>query len=506
MSVLGKTRRLCRLTGFAIAAGSALAWAPLAEARRPDGRLELTVRDAAPGVPIAARIELTDARHRPIRPDRTPEPLGAAALGDHAYLDKVSVLGLKRGAYRFTLDAGPEYRTQHGHFEIARHAEDSKVVDVTRAANLAKEGWLAGDLGSCRPHDDYELIRRAESLAYTPKAVAAWREGAWQPPPLAERRKRDKQPLGATALWDDPRGVVWLIDPDASRSLESLPKPGVSTVEFLNAARVGGWRVVASITSRELPLWIAHEVVDAVVVLDAWIESPAGRAAAKNARPADPLRYPDKQGPGRWRRALYESLLETGVRLPAVAVSGSGLNKRPLGTARVYAHIGDDRSDTAWWDAVDDLATVVTNGPLLRPFVEGAAPGATFSLGPDGKRRLAIALNLATRTPIEYLEIVKNGKVFQTVRLAEVAASGGRLPEVTFDAPGWLAVTVVAENTDRYEVAMSAPWFVEGPDGGRRDAIAVQAWQAALADAQADFGTTDSDAYQQAETFWSAGG
>lgn len=500
---LGKTRRLCRLACLAAVAHAALTGSPPAHARRPDGRLELTVRDAASGEPIAARIELTDVRHRPIRPDRTPEPLGAAALGDHAYLEKISVLGLKRGAYRFTLDAGPEFRTQHGHFEIDRHAEDSKEVEMTRAADLAKEGWFAGDLGSCRPRDDYGLIQRAESLSYTPQVVAAWRDGAWQPPPLAERRKRDKQPRGATALWDDPRGVVWLIDPDASRATESLPTPGASSVDFLNAARDGGWRVVASITSRELPLWVAHNLVDAVVVLDAWIGSPAGKAAAKYARPANPLLYPDKQGPGRWRRALYESLLETGVRLPAVAVSGSGLNETPLGSARVYCHTGDDLSAGAWWDALDDLAAVLTNGPLLRPFVEEAAPGATFSLDPDGKRRLSIALNLATRTPIEYLEIVKNGKVFQTVRLAEVAASGGRLPEVEFDAPGWLAVTVVAENADRYEVAMSAPWFVEGPNGGRRDAGAVQAWQAALAEAQAEFGTSDPDAYQQADAFWS---
>lgn len=471
-------------------------------ARGPDGQLELTVLDAATGEAIAARIELTDARRRPIRPDRTPLPLGAVRLGNHAYLDGTGVLGLKRGGYRFTLDAGPEFRTQHGHFEIARHADDSKTVEMTRAADLAEEGWLAGDLGSCRPAADYGLIQRAESLVYTPKLVASWRDGAWQPPELAARRKRDKPPAGATALWDDPRGVVWLIDPDASRETGSLPIPGESSVEFLREARDGGWRIAASVTSRELPLWVAHELVDAVVVLDDWIDSPAGESAFKHSRPADALLYPDGQGPGRWRRALYESLIDAGVRLPAVAVSGSGLNTTPLGTARVYAHTGGDESSAAWWHAVEGLSTVVTNGPLLRPTVGGAPPGETFLLGPDGKRTLSIALRLATRTPIEYLEIVKDGKVWRTVRLSELAASGGRLPEVEFDASGWLAVTVVAENSDRYEVAMSAPWFVEGPDDGRRDPEDLEAWQAALAEAEAAFGTSDPAAYKNASVWW----
>jgi hypothetical protein len=496
--------RMQRLVGLA-AAALALCCADVS-ARRPDGELELSVVEEATGQPIAARIHLRDGRNKPVPQERGVAAWGLAPLGDHAYIDGKALLGMKRGVYRFDLDAGPEFRTQHGHFEIVRHADDTKEIPTPRFVKLAEEGWSAADLATCRPAADLPLLHRAEQLAYTPTIAATWKDGEWAEPDLAERRRRDKESPGASALWDDARGVVWLIDPDESRTLEELPKPGKSSVDFLSEAQEGGWRVVASITSRELPLWIAHDVVDAVVVIDGWAESPAGEEAAKRGRQPDELRYPGKQGPGRWRRTLYESLIDAGVRVPAVAMTGSGLNTTPIGASRVYAHTDGDDSPAAWWDAADGLATVVTNGPLLRPFVEGSPPGETFLLGADGKRTVSIALNLATRTKIDYLEIVKNGATIRSVRIADLAAAKGKLPDVEFDAPGWLSIVAVAESPDRYEMAMSAPWFIEGPDGGRADGEARMQWRKALQEAAAEFGESDLDAYAKAESFWAPQG
>lgn len=483
-----------------MAALAVLALATSAAARRPDGRLEIEIVEAATGQPVAARVHLRDGRGRPVVPGRAPEPWGAASLGDHAYVDGAATLGLARGAYRFDLDPGPEFRTQHGAFEIVRHAEDAKRVEVARFADLANEGWSAADLATCRPAADYPLLRRAEQLDHAPAVAVAWRDGAWRDPKLAAARRHDAP--GATALWDDPRGVVWLIDPAGALDPVDLPEPGPSSVAFLRAARERGWRVVAAIASRELSLWVPHGVVDAVVVVDGWIDSPAGEAAHRRSRTPTRLRFPGPQGPGRWRRALYESLVEAGVRLPPVALSGSGLNLDPIGSSRVYAAVDRQRGPAAWWEAADQLAVVVTSGPLLRPSVEGAPPGETFLLPPGGERTLSVALNLGTRTPVEYLELVKDGRVLHSVRLADFAASGGRLPAVTFDAPGWLSVVAVAESADRYEVAMSAPWFVEGATGGRISDAARVAWLEALSAARRDFGEGDPASYDEAQRFW----
>ena len=486
--------RLPKPTATLLALAACWAGDPVAAAK-PDGRLRLQAVDAETEQPLAVRLHLRGARDRAVRPPRGKHAWGVAALGDHVYFDGGGDLLLRRGVYRFDLTAGPEYRTQHGHFEIGRHADDSKQIEMTRVANLTDEGWSAADLATHRPAGDLDLLRRAEQLDHAVTIGAEWRDDAWREPKHAlPPQREDKPPSGASALWDDPRGVVWLIDANASRSVEGLPEPGASSVAFLRSARDAGWRVLASITSAELPLWIAAEVVDAVVVIDGW--------STDQGRRPDKLRYPGARGPGRWRRELYESLVDAGVRLPPVALSGSGLNETPIGNARVYAFTDGDTSPSAWWEAADELACVATNGPLLRPLVEGAPPGATFLLGSDGTRTLSIGLSLTTRVPVEYLEVVKDGEVAHNVRLAELAEAGGRLPTVTFDSPGWMTVVAVTEAEDRYRFAMSAPWFVEAAHSGRVDPTDTQAWLDALHEARARFGDTDPDAYAEAEAFW----
>jgi hypothetical protein len=55
-------------------------------------------------------------------------------------------------------------------------------------------------------------------------------------------------------------------------------------------------------------------------------------------------------------------------------------------------------------------------------------------------------LDLATRVPVEYLQIVKNGEVAEEVRLADWTKRKGRLPPVVFDASGWFLVRAITNN------------------------------------------------------------
>ena len=98
-----------------------------------------------------------------------------AEFGGHFYIDGQLTLPLRIGQYTFELDAGPEYRTQSGHFEIERHADDSKRIEMNRFANLAEEGWYGGDLHVARRADDLPLIMRAEGLSIVPMAASARR-------------------------------------------------------------------------------------------------------------------------------------------------------------------------------------------------------------------------------------------------------------------------------------------------------------------------------------------
>lgn len=364
-------------------------------APRGDGQLRLEVIDAATRQPMAVRMELKTARGRAVKLRRPEIPL----FGDHLYIDGEATLPLARGQYVFVLDAGPEYRTQSGHFEIERHADDSKTVEMHRVVDMAQEGWWAGDLDVSRRPDDLPLAMRAEAIRFAP---------AWEASP-------DQSPL---------------------------------------LLRFGDRLVARTPQAWDFPVWLARDHLVAVQLI-------APPDDAEDIRARDRLMFPGAGGAGRWSEAIYYHALNCGLRLPPAAGSGSGRNERPLGTDRVYVHCGEAFSPDRWWDGLEQGRVIVTNGPLLRPLVDGRLPGHVFYLDDGDRLDMEIRLSLATREPVEYLEIVKNGDVERSVRLDDLAKSRGRLPTLTFTESGWFLVRAVTTATHTYQFASSGPYYVE---------------------------------------------
>jgi hypothetical protein len=70
-------------------------------------------------------------------------------------------------------------------------------------------------------------------------------------------------------------------------------------------------------------------------------------------------------------------------------------------------------------------------------------------------------LELATRIPVEYLQIIKNGEVAAEARLADWNNKQGRLPPIAFDDSGWFLVRAVTSNVETHQFASSGPYYVE---------------------------------------------
>jgi hypothetical protein len=180
-----------------------------------------------------------------------------------------------------------------------------------------------------------------------------------------------------------------------------------------------------------------------------------------DGRPRDRSLYPGRSGKGRWSETVYYHVLDCGFRIPPAAGSGSGTNVNPVGTNRVYVHCGEEFSAESWWDGLQAGRVFVTNGPLLRPSVEGRPPGYVFHLVPGDSLSLEIGLDLATREPIDYLQIIKNGRVEAEVRLADWKNRKGRLPPIEFQESGWFLERAVTNNEQTYQFASSGPYYVE---------------------------------------------
>jgi len=479
-----------------------------------DGQLELTVVDSETNQRIPVRVEMTDPRGRAVKNRK----LGQGFLGEHFYLPGHALLSLRRGAYRFNLDAGPEYRTQNGHFEIERHADDTNRVAMRRFTNLSEEGWWAGDIDLQRELVDLPLVAAAEGLNYAPSTSWVFSNGKWEQTRVARKPVdgADANLFGRSigpnvARVESAGGALLLVATEPMTKSPFTVKSSTTTLEVLKQAEQSDLRIVAATpTAWYLPVWIASGRLDALTLITRQSEWKTSSNKDSGGKPRDKMFYPGKQGLARWGQSVYFHLLNAGVDITPIGGSGSGANDSPLGTNRTYVHLPNAFSESAWWAGVDRGATVVTNGPLLRPSVGGESPGAVFQIdeGPPGGSQsvdFQIALNLASRDTIEYLEVLKNGEVVTEIRLSDWASQGGKLPPANFDASGWFAIRAVTQNTDKYQYALTAPYFVQSPSGPRISRASVDfflSWLEELAQQHKNFADLSVDELAMARSFW----
>jgi 5-hydroxyisourate hydrolase-like protein (transthyretin family) len=455
-----------------------------------DGKLTIEVADEVTGKPIAVRMELKNSRGRPMR----VRAKGTVSRDGYIVFDGQIDLELKKGDYRFTVEAGPEYRTRSGHFSIERHAEDVSSVTLRRHVDMRKLGWWAGDLDVRHSSKDLPLLMRAAGIDFAPKLIRENIQGKCQQASIPVEKI-----FGPRLLLDYRRGGGLLFcDADGTQlpGFDICQSPAdASSLPTLEAAYDAGAEVVALTPfAWDLPLWIAADKLTAIQIIHRH-QQPNGPAANEGwGRPRDKRLFPSRLGNGRYGEAIYHHLLNCGIRIPPAAGSGSGTNKNPLGTSRVYVEFGDEFSIKKWLAGLRAGQVVVTNGPLLSTSVEGQVPGHVFHLDRGQTRQLQIALSLSfyEKAPVEYLEIVKDGRIEYEVRLDELAKQKGRLPPLEFDDSGWFLVRAMTSNSQFYQFASTGPYYVEANYGSRISRKSVEFFLAWLDQAAEKFAENEA--------------
>ena len=219
-------------------------------------------------------------------------------------------------------------------------------------------------------------------------------------------------------------------------------------------------------------MWIASRRIGSVMVLGPWLQRESIRTPDVGWRPHEVEIFPGDLGAARWCDAIYFRLLNCGLRLPPVAGSGSGWNSNPLGYNRIYAHVTDTLTEDRWWEAVAAGRVMVTNGPLMLPQVNGQLPGHVFRAPAGQAVVLQPSLNLYTREKIDYLELIKDGRILENIPLKDWVKDQGRLPSVSFDRSGWLIIRAVTSNPRTLRMVMTGPYYVRI---GERPAVSREA-------------------------------
>jgi len=443
-----------------------------------EGLLTVTVVDDKTHQPISCRMHLVGPGKRPRKADPMP------FWSDHFVFPGKITLKLPVGKYTFQIQRGPEYLTQDGHFVIDHFAEDSKEVPLRRFVDLTADGWYSGDLYVRRPVRDAELLMSADDL-HVAQFVTWWNDKIDSP-----GRAEPKQPLVCfdenrcyqTKAGGFARGGTELLyfnlpaplhqDPSGARGA-SAEYP--SEMKYLLKARENPdtWVDLTAPYWWDLPMLVAMGQVDSIEVLNSHMCRHSLIMDEGDGRPRDRKLYQNPFGNARWSQHIYFQLLECGLRIPPSAGSGSGVAPNPLGYNRVYVHLDGPFSYEAWWKNFRAGHVFVTNGPLLRPTVEGELPGHVFRADAGKELDLDIGLTLSTADPISYLEIIQNGQIKESVRLDQFIKTG-RLPHLHFKQSGWFLIRAVTDLSDTYRFAMTAPYYVEIGYGRRVSKQAAQ--------------------------------
>ncbi|MBI2823895.1 MAG: hypothetical protein HYX69_04285 [Planctomycetia bacterium] len=433
------------------------------------GELRVTVVDTETGKPIACRMHLKNAKGAP---QKAP---GAPFWRDHFVFPGKIALKLPKGTYTFELERGPEYVDRKGHFTINDGANDEQEIDLKRAVDMAAEGWWSGDLHVHRPAAEIRLLMQAEDLHVAP--LITW----WNERNLLPDGRPPKQPVvrfdgnriydlmggedergGGALLFFNLKEPLPLVGPPKGTGAQKMEYP--PSMKFLLAAREqeSAWIDVEKPFWWDVPIWLASGKVDSIGLANNHMQRSGMYPGEAWGRPRDTKRFPGARGNGQWSEEIYYQVLDSGLRIPPSAGSASGVLPNPVGYDRVYVWVDKNEFDyRAWWEAFKAGRVVVTNGPLIRPLANNRLPGHLFHAAAGEAIELAITLNLTTRDKIDYLEIVKDGRVAQSVRLEDYANRNGHLPPVRFTESGWALVRAVTDNNETYRFASSGPWYVE---------------------------------------------
>ncbi|MCA9101639.1 MAG: CehA/McbA family metallohydrolase, partial [Planctomycetales bacterium] len=411
---------------------------------RRGGELTVKVVDAETGEPLACRMHLMDVAGRPVKSGRLP------FWHDHFVFPGEVTLDLKRGNYTFEIERGPEYLEVTGYFTINDNSSDEKTVPLRRIVDMKGEGWWSGDLHIHRPVDDIPLLMEAEDLHVAP-VITWWNErNEWKGESPQHRvielpGQRYYDPLAG----EDERGggAVLFFGLDEPLKLRGADREFPPSMRFIKQAREqsGAWIDVEKPFWWDVPIWLASGQVDSVGLANNHMCRSSMLDNEAWGRPRSKRDYPSPTGNGLWSQDIYYHILNAGLRIPPTAGSASGVLPNPVGYNRVYAYVDGECTYDAWWEAVRAGRVVVTNGPLIRPNVEGHPPGHTFHGAAGEPLELEVGLTLTTRDALRYVEIVKNGKVVVSERVDEWAKKNGRFPPLTFDESGWFLVRVIAD-------------------------------------------------------------
>lgn len=457
--------------------------------------VELEIREA--GEPVWSRVSVVDAEGAYWPPEGHVREVATGWREDvgfdvvvagrtFAYVPGRTRLRLPPGEYDLAVRRGPEVVPARRRFRVEADADASLRVDLERWSDVRREGWVAADTHVHFVDPEAAMAEvLGEDLHVLNLLASKWgplvtnvRHFSGTPSPssrpgrlvyVGEETRHGW--LGHSILLGIERLVYPLTWGGPSEGVPGgFDHPPMATQA--DAAHAQGGLVTAAHfpwPNGELAVDVALGKLDAVDLFT-WGDAFSDR----NPMPAPPA------------VATWYRYLNAGFDLPATAGTDKMHNTQVSGSVRVYAKLADEVLRAGgedggfayadWLAAVRAGRTFVTTGPMLRFAVDGRGIGDRI----DAERgvRLRARAEVHSRIPVEWLEIVANGRVVARVEnperrtrlvlevdhpvegsswLAARAWSSERLPYQAFPVAGLPPVPLMAHTSPVYVDVEGAP-------------------------------------------------
>ena len=440
----------------------------------PSERLAVTIRDAATGERLAARIRFVSADGRYLPPlghrDEVNPGLGEDAGGDlllgastYAYVDGDLAVDLPPGPVFVEVVRGFEYRPHRGVVDRGG-GRGELTIELERALDTSAAGWVTAD-------SHVHLLSPSTAL------LQAAAEGV------------NVVHLLATQWGDHFFGVTDLTTGTlVDRGGRHMVRVGTENRQNMlgHVALVGARRPVLPMASGGPPEGRIGESVDELMAdwadrchesgglaIAAHFPLPYSEVAADIVR--DRIDAVEVQcfAPGLDNPTILEwyRYLNCGYRLPIVGGTDRMSAEVPVGAVRTYARLadGDALSFDTWAAAVRAGRTFATSGPIVELAVDGREPGDVLVL-PSSGGRLPVRVHARAAQPvITGLELVVNGAVVASVRPPAAAAEVLLEETVAVSSSSWIAARSRSDRVIQSAFATSmaahtSPVYVEVTD------------------------------------------
>jgi hypothetical protein len=432
---------------------SILAWCALTAFAAQSATVRIQITDPI-GQPMPARIHLKDLEGRVTRVPQT-----YPSWRDHFVCDGRAELELPAGTYTYEIERGPEFTAASGSFIVSESGATNITVALKRFTNLAREGWWSGELHVHRPPENIQLLMQAEDL-HIAHVITWWNESSsWKTRAIPENplTRFDSSRFLQVMAGEDERGGGALLYLNLPRPLDitGSKREFPSSIKFLREARkdTNAHVDIEKPFWWDTPLWLASGLIDTIGIAHNHMHRGGVLDNEAWGRPRDRAKYVGPQGNGRYTQDIYYHILNCGLRVPPSAGSASGVLPNPVGYNRVYVYFGDELSWEKWHAGLRSGRTFVSNGPLLRCRANNQLPGHTFRA--EGPLQVQFDIKLDSRDPTTALELVRNGNVVPVRKDLE------RTRPITIRESGWFLVRAIANVTNTFRFASTAPWYVE---------------------------------------------